>query len=100
MEIFALLYLALAIAFMLAQFKLFSIDKTLKEISNQLKAIVPAPAVTSSEALPPKMVSKDVWACTNCAYAIGIDRDKPSRCGNCGAKHFEQKTIQVKADTV
>jgi hypothetical protein len=95
MAVVGLVWIILAIAFVLAQFKLFSIDKTLKEISRQLSTITPAP--DPSQTAGPQTVSKDVWACKNCGQTTGLERGKPERCGFCGAKDFEQKTIQVKA---
>lgn len=99
-EIVGLVWIGLAIAFVLAQFKLFSIDKTLKQISRQLSAIAPPMPDSSKTIVETQMVPKDVWACKNCGDTTGVERGKPTRCGFCGAKDFEQKTIQVKANPI
>jgi rubrerythrin len=100
MAVVGLIWIGFAIAFVFAQFKLFSIDRTLKQISRQLSAIAPAMQSSSEAVAQIPTVPKDVWACKNCGNTTSVDSGKPTKCGFCGAKDFEQKTIQVKANPV
>lgn len=95
-----LIGLILWIAALLAQFRLFSIDNTLKQILQRLDAqgaAVSSSAATNSAPVPPLtpviIVDREVSECTNCHYqTMNLN---PGCCGNCGNKKWGRKIVKV-----
>jgi predicted Zn-ribbon and HTH transcriptional regulator len=97
--LFLLIGLVLWIAALFAQFRLFSIDNSLKKIVQRLERQGAPPELAStvepqdpgSGAVP--MVAREVSECTRCHYkTVNLD---PGRCGNCGNTEWERQTIKV-----